>query len=50
MIVKNNLESLNGSERIYKMKRIHFYLGYLIYFITKAEVAMGVHMLRPDLL
>lgn len=36
MIVKNNLESLNGSERIYKMKRIHFYLGYLLYLISKA--------------
>ncbi|CAD8183221.1 unnamed protein product [Paramecium pentaurelia] len=50
MIVKNNLESLNGSNKIYKIKRIHFYLGYFIYLITKAQVAMGVHIQRPDLL
>jgi len=36
MIVKNNLESLNGSNKIYKIKRIHFYLGYFIYLVTKA--------------
>ncbi|CAD8167508.1 unnamed protein product [Paramecium pentaurelia] len=50
MIVKNNLESLNGSNKIYKVKRIHFYLGYFIYLVTKAQVAMGVHIQRPDLL
>lgn len=35
MLVKNNLESINGSNKIFKIKNLHFYLGYLIYLVSK---------------
>lgn len=50
MMVKNNLESLNGSERVYRLKTFHFYNGYLLYIFTKINVALGVEMYEPGYL
>jgi hypothetical protein len=48
MLVKNNLESLNGSERVYRLKRTHQILGYSLYIVTKINVALGVEYYQPD--
>ena len=48
MMVKSNLESLNGSELIFRLKMIHQVFGYVSYFLTKINVAIGVHMYAPD--
>lgn len=50
MVVKNNLESLNGSDKIYRVKLIHRIVGYLIYLVAKAQVAVGMHIYAPELL
>jgi hypothetical protein len=44
MMVKNNLESLNGSERVYRLKGLHQVFGYFLYIVTKINVAIGMEM------
>ena len=48
LLVKNNLESLNGSERVYYLKRVHQILGYILYLLTKINVAIAVNYHQPD--
>ena len=50
MMVKNNLESLNGSERVYTLKRLHQIFGYILYIFTKIAVAIGMEMYEPGYL
>lgn len=43
-LVKNNLESFHGTEKVYRIKIIHRVFGYTIYILTKIQVAIGVEI------